>query len=181
MKKSRPRGWRRVLTSAVAVALGVGIWAVPQASADVSEDVTAAAINRCKPQEKWINHLATGGEMRIMFELCVASNGKAKRNAFARHIWWETYSPPGNLFGVFTLVIRLERNDVRKSHSPCVFTWEVNNLSTPDGSVPGTCNAGTITTNLRGGWTADGYLAYRRVGYDSRNQHWQLAGTGSIR
>jgi hypothetical protein len=124
-----------------------------------------------------IRDLATGGDMQIWLEVCVASDGGSQRNAFVKNIWWETYSPVnGYLFDAFNIWIRLERNDADYRVAKCDFSFYVNHLDTPDSATPNICSAGKITTSLRGGWTGDGYLGYDKAGPPDR-QTWQFQGS----
>jgi hypothetical protein len=174
MRKSH-RAIRRRVSAAATVAIAGTTLAIAPATPALS-----APAQRCRAQSTSIHNLATGGDMQVSLEVCVASDGGSARNAFVRHIWWETYSPVnGYLFDAFNIWVRLERNQTDYSTHKCVLGYYVNRLDSPDSATPSTCSAGKITTSLRGGWTGDGYLEYNRAGSPGR-QTWQFQGTPVI-
>jgi hypothetical protein len=161
--------------AALTATLVVGAALVSVASAPAE-----AATQRCRAQSTSIPLPNQGkGIMSVALDVCVASRGN-ERNAFVRHIWWETTRYNNKLFKYWRIVIRLERKGVTRSSHRCDFTWHANNVVRPGNNTPSTCSAGKISTSLRGGWTGDGYLEYDRIDDGKGRRTWQFVGTPAI-
>lgn len=182
----------RVLTALAAGALGITLLSGGTASAGQVDSAPTASTdgvtasgpqNRCKGQNLTVYGLQNGSATsmtRILANICVASNGGNLRNAFIKDIAWATYHPFRRYYDRFVFQIRLERyNKVIKKRN-CEFGGLLNTIRVSDGDYR--CNLGAISTSRRGGWTADGQIAYDRKGWvDSPLKKQGFAGTGSIR
>lgn len=146
---------------------------------DESLAAQASAVLKCTGTQRKLIAMPVG-DTEVWLQECVRSDGAGEREAATNIQTMHTTAFPGDenkLFYYFRVEIRLEHNDGDYEVVKCNYTGQANQ---PGWYGPYTCKSGALDSNLRGGWTADGYVEWDVIGDGLGRQTWQLQGSPAI-